>query len=455
MASGITPLKFTGISSFSEDFQAILNRSAQIAALPVKLLQNQQTNLLSKKQALNSLGSSVDALRSAVRNLGEVASTRALSATSSNISRVAVSLNGATVASSYTITDITSVARRASETTVSGFATSDSTAVDADNNLELYFGGTAYAIDLTAGGNNLESLRDATNGLGTGVTATILNTGSGATPYYLSLTATSPGSTSLELRTTAGSAASNLLTNTNQGADAVFKLNGLAVSKSDNVVSDVIPGLTFTIQDETDPGESVTLNLTSSRGSLATALQSFVTAYNTAAGKVNQQIGENAGLLSGDYIVGQVSRTLRQISGYAGTGAVKSLTELGVEFDKTGVASFNLTKFYSLPTGTIEAGFDFIGSTSTGFGGLHSALDQITNPVNGLIRTQTDTYDVTDRRITVQVEEIVARLETAQLSLSFKLQQADLLISGFQSQQNVLAGAIQSLTLATFGKRDN
>lgn len=35
---GLTPLAFTGISSFSQDFQTILKRAVDIAALPAKML---------------------------------------------------------------------------------------------------------------------------------------------------------------------------------------------------------------------------------------------------------------------------------------------------------------------------------------------------------------------------------------------------------------------------------
>lgn len=453
MSSTITPLRFTGLSTFSEDFQSILTRAAQVAALPVKQLQNQQGDLITKKQSLTALGTSVQGLRGAVAALADLGQSRSLTASSSNTSVAVVSLNGAATPNSYTITDVTSIASRASETTVSGFADVDTAPADADGLLELEFGGTTHVIDLTAPGkNNLNGLRDAINALGVGVTATIIDTGSGATPHFLSLTAASPGENSLELRATAGSSASNLLTNSNQGSNAVFKLNGLQVEKTDNVISDVVPGLTFTIVGTTDPGESVVLNLTSGRGGLANALSGFVTAYNAAVDKVKTQIGENAGLLSGDYIVGQIRRTLSQVSGYgAPSGDVKSLVDLGIELDKNGVMSFNPTKFYSLPTATIDAGFTLLGSQ--GFGALASKLDEITNPFNGLIKTQQDNYDAADRRISRNISDLVARIEQSQATLSVKLQQADALLNSLQGQQNILNGAIESLNTATFGKR--
>ena len=43
---------FSGVSTYSSDLQSILSRASQIAALPVKSLQNDQTTLKSKDAAL-------------------------------------------------------------------------------------------------------------------------------------------------------------------------------------------------------------------------------------------------------------------------------------------------------------------------------------------------------------------------------------------------------------------
>ena len=58
----IAPLVFTGISDFSSDFQTILDRSVAIAAVPLQGMQNEQSDLLVKKQLLTDLGASVSAL---------------------------------------------------------------------------------------------------------------------------------------------------------------------------------------------------------------------------------------------------------------------------------------------------------------------------------------------------------------------------------------------------------
>ncbi len=126
---GIAPLIFTGVSQFSDDFQTILDRTVAIASLPIQDMQNQQAELLIKKQLLSGISSVVSTLGTSLDNLGELGGTRALGASSSNTSRVSVTLTGATEPGSYTITEIDSVAAAASETSAAGLASSDATAI--------------------------------------------------------------------------------------------------------------------------------------------------------------------------------------------------------------------------------------------------------------------------------------------------------------------------------------
>jgi flagellar hook-associated protein 2 len=451
----ITPLRFVGISSFSEDFQAILNRAVSIAAVPVRQLQNQQVDLLAKKQSLSGLGTSVKTLADSVAALGSLGQSKAVTASSSNANRVSVTLNGSVLPSGYVINEVSSVAKAATEATRSGYASADADGVDGvDNAMELVLGGQTYSLDLSTYGNNLNGVRDAINALGIGLNATVLNTGSGATPYYLSLTATSTGATTLQLRTEAGTPASNILTATNQGANAVFKLNNLEISRADNVVTDVIDGLTFTIVSETAVGESVSLTVASNRGALATALQNLTTAYNGVRDKMNEHIGENAGLLSGDYIIRQVRSALQQLTGHRDGGTIQSLADLGISLSKTGEMSFDSARFYALPSATFNASFTFLGSAVSGFGGLSRNLRQISDPVSGLIRTQQNNYDAADRRIAATIATLTERIESMQKSLTEKLQHADVLLSSLTSQQNSLEASLQSLQLLTFGKKD-
>jgi hypothetical protein len=61
-ASITAPIYFTGVSSFSSDFQSIIQRAVQIADIPVQNLQNQQATNTAEENALNALDPTVTAL---------------------------------------------------------------------------------------------------------------------------------------------------------------------------------------------------------------------------------------------------------------------------------------------------------------------------------------------------------------------------------------------------------
>src|SRR5574340_84360 len=196
---GISPLVFTGISKFSTDFQTIVDRAVSIAQLPVKALQNQQTDILQRKTLAGNLNSAVADLAKAIAALGTVGSSRGVTGSSSDSAKVSIISTTATAPASYTISNITSLAKAASETSVTGFAEGTSGAVSVDGAMKLVVGSNQYTITLTPAKNNLAGLRDAPNNLNAGVTANILTTGTGATPIYPSVTATTSGATTLKL----------------------------------------------------------------------------------------------------------------------------------------------------------------------------------------------------------------------------------------------------------------
>jgi flagellar hook-associated protein 2 len=565
---GITPLVFTGVSQFSSDFQTIVDRAVAIAQLPVKSLQNQQTNIIQQKVLAGNLNSAVADLAAAVAALGTIGSNQGIAASSSDTAAVAVESSYATTPATYTISDITSIAKTASETSIKGYA-SGTSAVSATGSMQLIVGTKTYSITLAPEKNNLAGLRDAINGLNAGVYASVLTTGTGDTPDYLSVSAAGPGATTLSLLDApantpvpfltaanqgdgstpasetslnsfatadatpvssagtmslqAGSqtytitldAASNnlnglaqainnlgvgltatvqtgagdkpyslsiaasspgalslgdipndppaaILTSNNQGSDTVFKLNGVAVSRPTTLINDVVPGISFSVLDTTEGTKSVTLTLRSDRGKLSSALQDLVTKYNAVRDLVNAQIGPSAGLLSGNTIVRATQEAMRSLVNFQGTGALKSLTDLGIELSRTGEMSFNQSTageneicFDKLSDSTITSAFSFLGSSETGFGALSKRLTQISDPVTGLIRAQQNQFDATDARISAQVSTLTERISLMQTSLRSKLQKIDTLLAGLESQQNVLTASIDSLNYSLYGKKDS
>jgi len=205
------PQYFTGLSTFSSDFQSIIQRAVSIRQLPITALQNQQTNNLNQKQALIAFNPDVASVGAAVGALGTLAANQGVAASSSDSSTVSVTNIGATAPGTYTVSNISSLATNASETSVTGYANAATTPVSQTGQVNLVVGSNNYSLNLT-GKNNLNGLVNTINTAGAGVTATILHIGS---LNYLSVAANNSGATTLQLN----DAPLDLVTNTGTGTE--------------------------------------------------------------------------------------------------------------------------------------------------------------------------------------------------------------------------------------------
>ena len=160
--------------------------------------------------------------------------------------------------------------------------------------------------------NSLYGLRDAINAAGAGVTASVVNTGSGATPYQLVITAKETGTgitggvvtlaaidnadlsaTTVDpaLGITGGAltgtiaAPTGLTGGLQSGAaetakDAVFSINGIQLTRKSNVVTDAAEGVTFTLKQGNQTG-STTLTVAQDKTTATNGMQDVITKFNT------------------------------------------------------------------------------------------------------------------------------------------------------------------------------
>jgi flagellar hook-associated protein 2 len=542
------PLTFTGVSTYSNDLQTILQRAVSIAQLPVTALKNTQTDNVNKKAALVALNPAVGNVGSAVAALGSLAANGGgLVASSSDSTTVSVTNTGATAPATYTISSIQTLASSAWATT-GKFADSTTAAISTSGHVDLTVGSNTYHLDLTGtGNNNLNGLENAINNAGAGVTATILTTSNG---NYLSISASTPGQAAIQLQAvpspvdqitntgtgtdtsiaryanststpvstggtmslvvgsttyplnltgannltglenainsaSAGVTASissdakgyylsistndssaktlqlndtsaNLISNSNAGTNADFMLNGsIHIVQSSNVINNVIPGVTFTLQKTTTGTNSVTLSLANDTSQLSSALQTFVTSYNALADQTIQQIGPSAGPLGGDMLIHNIMSDSQQLASYWNptTGSsIRSLSDLGISFDTTGHMSFSQNVFNGLSNTQLSDAMKFLGSSKSGFATLANNFTQLSDPVTGLILEQENGYDTANTQITAQINALTARNTIMQNSETAKIQKADALLAQLQSSQNVVNASIQSLNYVAFGK---
>jgi flagellar hook-associated protein 2 len=439
---------------YATDFQAILNKAVQTAEVPLTQLQTQDTAVLSQETALGSLQSSVAAVTSSLTALGTDGSSGALSASSSDPSSVTATDSGATAPATYTINSVTTVATAASETSLTSYADSATTPITTGTanpgEMQLMVGTTPYNFALSTANNNLSGLVSQINGLGAGVTASILTTSGG---NYLSLQANSTGATTLQLNDDSSGTETNIITSANQGTNAVFYLNNIKISQASNTVNNVISGLTFNIVAPTS--SAVTLTLASDPTQLTNDLQTFVTNYNALVTAVQAQVGGSNGALIGDSTINQLQQTMQHLTAYfsSTTGSVQSLSDLGVTFNGTdGAATFDPTVIGGMSSSELTDALNYIGSTTTGLGAFSGTFDQFSDPVTGLIQTEITSDKASDANLQTQIDTTTDNINTMQQNLATQIEQADTLESEYESQQTELTASLQGLDLVLYGK---
>jgi len=458
IAALLAPQTFVGVSQYSSDLQSILTRAVQIAQLPVQALQQQQADMVSKISALGNLQTDVNAMATSLTSLSTVAANKGVTASSSDTNTVTATVSGNPPATTYTITNLTSIAAPASETSVNNFSDATKTQVSPSGTMTLTLGSQTATITLSAATNNLQGLANAINsakdakGNAIPVTATMIT--SSNNQDYLSVTANDPGQTTLTL-TEGGPAGTDFLTQRNQGADTKFTLNGnISVDSQSTMINNVIPGLTLNIL-QADPGGTVTVSLNSNASPLANALSDFVSKYNTLLGDVNAQAGQSGGALNGDSAISTLRDDMRQLTNYTGSGVVRSLYDLGISMDNSGTMTFDPTALNSMSNAQLQAAFAYIGSTTTGLASLGNVFAQLGDPVSGVIQNEVAGYNTTENNINNQVTLKAVQVNQMQANLQRQLAAADSMIAELESQQNMLSSTVQAMNYASYGYQQN
>lgn len=197
---------------------------------------------------------------------------------------------------SYTVSEITSVAKARKQSTGNiSIATADTAAVSATPAAGEFKAGTftlnGQSITLTAG-ESLNSVAAKFNAVSssTGVSASIIKVASGT--YQLSFSATETGTDAdfdfnnvspVGTLVDAGGVFSQITISDKQSAaNAVFKFNGVSITRQSNTVSDLVDGLSITIKKDmsdaplTEVGVDIEADQTIEKNSII----NFVNLYN-------------------------------------------------------------------------------------------------------------------------------------------------------------------------------
>ncbi|MCX6374921.1 MAG: flagellar filament capping protein FliD, partial [Armatimonadetes bacterium] len=217
---------------------------------------------------------------------------------------------------------------------------SDATAGTKDNAFEIV---GASSITVSSTNNTLAGLRDAINAASAGVTASIINDGSGTAPYRLIITSNTGGAAGqITLNADGLSGGTTPTFSTMQAAqDASLTLGegagAITITKGSNTITDLISGVTLNLK-SADANTTVTVEIKSNTSAAKQAVKDFVEQYNNLIDYIGPQFQYNAttntaGTLFADSRLRSILSDLRSkisnpISGLSQT--IKVMSQIGI-----------------------------------------------------------------------------------------------------------------------------
>lgn len=301
-------------------------------------------------------------------------------------------------------------------------------------------GQTAVNVDIAAT-DQLSDVVKKINEADAGVTATILKDASGE---RLLIRSNETGEANgFQIQTSnagAGSSIAQLGYNPQDGNTGMTlsqaalntraTINGVAVSSTNNVFQDAVPGITLTAnQVTTGPVE---IRVSNDTAAMKSAITNLVSSYNALSGALATMTavnpdGNTAGTLQGDGTVNNLQNMLRRaITGSVAGGTFNTLSAVGVEFQKDGTLKINDAKLTEALKNPEALQAFFAGSDgSPGLGTRIRDLAQGLLGSTGAITSRTNALQSSLDRNAKEQDKIEERLSLTEQRLYAKYSRLD------------------------------
>jgi flagellar hook-associated protein 2 len=308
-------------------------------------------------------------------------------------------------------------------------------------------GSTTIKIDVT-NTDTLDSIVGKINDLGVGVTANVLNDGSGSLPAHLSLIGNVTGSAA-ELLIDGSSLGLNFHELT-KAQDAVLQVGasttgGSLITSASNTFKNIVPGLNVSLAGAST--DVVTVSATQSADSATSAIQLFVDQYNKLRGKLDTYTSFNAqdgtvGTLFGSNETLHLDSDLANAVGgtYFNDGSIRSLAELGVTIGEDGHLSFDKSVFQAAYNANPDDVKEFFTEDKRGFAiQADSMLESLVGQDNSLLVTREEALQRQVDSYTIDINAWNNRLANIQDSLLNEFYQMDALVSSIKANASALS----------------
>jgi flagellar hook-associated protein 2 len=500
----------TGVGS-GLDVQGIVKKLMDAESATLTKFTTREAQITERVSALGLVKSSVASLQAAVAGLGNLSTFTGVKSTSSSTETMTAKATNDAEVGNYNI-DILQLAMGQRVTSKAGQFTgatqvlaNTSALTGGQATLKVTFGSldspvTTFTADPARTAANitikakdgastitLADVRDAINAAKVGVGATIVNENTGSARLVINggdsgaknafkLEVVGAGASDLSklAYNPVGTDANFEVLNGETAKDAVFRVNGVQINRSQNTVSDAISGVTLDLWKNTliDPNDSNPFDIGSSKSirlevkrdsaGASTAVEGFVKAFND----FNKQVvdltkfdpvkGKGA-TLQGDSATTSALAQVRSFftSSYDVKGDITSISALGVAFAKDGSLTFNKTKFDAAVKKDPDAVAKFFGAydkavapTSENRAGFALKVDSMLAQMQGsggALSAKISGLQATTATIQQQRKGESSRLEGVQARYLKQFGALDLAIAKMQSTSSYLSTQLANL----------
>lgn len=443
-------INFSGLAT-GIDTGAMIDALVKVERRPIDLLESQMSGLEFKLSLFNDLSSKLAALNTAAGKLSTSASFFVKKASSSNDAVVSATAGSNAVAGNHTVT-VNSLARSATQASVN-FASSTSNV--RQGTLAITVGTTTTNVVVDGTNNTLAGLRDAINSSGAAVTASIVQVD--ATNYRLVVTGKNTGAANAvtldETGLTTGSDPLPGFTVTQAATDASLTVDGLAITRSTNIVSDVLTGVTLDLKGLSATDIQVTI--TNDNAAIKTQINDFVKAYNDVMTFIQEQTkydskNKTAAPLIADSTMQSVQSLVRMALGTSVGGTPATVTDLGFTTNTDNTITVDDVKLTDALTNN-AAGVSnlFIDAVNGVAAKITASVDTLTLPSSGILTarikgTQDSIDDIEDN-----IAEKEDRLDQFTEALVRRFAVLEALVARLRAQQDFLTKQLASLPQIT------
>ncbi|MGH9475185.1 MAG: flagellar filament capping protein FliD [Terriglobales bacterium] len=440
--SGITNPTTAGNFSASQYVQSIIASESA----PEQQMQQQVSTLSTQATALGTISTQLNALQTAVFALNDFqGALNAQVATSSDTGVVTATAGSGATAGTHTVV----VSNLATTSSQYSNTLTDGNTTFATGSVDIQVGsGTPTSLTVDSTDDTLSTLATAINNANAGVTASVITDASGSRLGLISNTSGASGQIAISNNTTGLT-----FTQAVGGANANFTLDGINLASASNAVTGVLQGVTLDLQGVSSAA-GATVTIAPDTTQATTAIQSFVTAYNTVIQSLDTQFTYNpqtqsTGALGSDQTVMQLQQNLLGDAAFSisGNSGMTNLASIGIAMNEDGTLTIdNATLSASMASnyGAVQNLFQSV--SPAGFAqNFSNDLLNLTDPSKGLvaldqqgIQQQTNDLNqqITDFQTNLNAQE--AQLMQVYSQVAVTIQNMPTLLSQTQSELSSL-----------------